>query len=284
MGTRPDTQRFSPIGNRFHRYPAPVTQGRITVDGGELHYEVAGAGRAVVLLHGGGLSSRVWDREFELLTAEHTAIRYDARNHGQSSTATEPYSNPDDLRLLLDGLGIERASLVGTSLGARTSVDFALTWPDRVERLMLNAPGVSGMTFHDPFILEQQARMLTATDAEGIVDPLLRMWVDGPLRTPEQVAPEVRALCRQIKTDTVTRHGLGWRFPPVEVGAIDRLGELAMPITVVLGDFDSTDIAAVVERIAADARQVEVVKLADAGHVVNLERPDHFAKILFRSV
>jgi 3-oxoadipate enol-lactonase len=262
-----------------------VTLGRITVDGGEIQYEVAGSGRpVVVLLHPGALSMRTWDREFELLTAGHTVIRYDARNHGLSSTATEPYSNPDDLRLLLDGLGIERASLVGVSLGSRTSVDFALTWPDRVERLMLNSPGVSGMTFHDPFILGQQARMLAATDAEGVVDPLLRMWVDGPLRTPEQVDPEVRALCQRIQTDTITRHGMGWRFGPIEVGAIDRLSELAMPITVVLGDFDSSDIVDVVERIADNAKQAELVTVANAGHVVNLEQPDRFAEILLKSV
>jgi 3-oxoadipate enol-lactonase len=261
-----------------------VTLGRITVDGGEIHYEIAGSGRPVVLLHGGALSSRIWDREFELLTDEHTVIRFDARNHGLSSTATEPYSNPDDLRLLLDGLGIERASLVGLSLGSRTSVDFALTWPDRVERLMLNSPGVSGMTFRDPFILDQQALMQTATDAEGIVRPLLRMWVDGPLRTPEQVDPAVRGLCERIKTNSINRHGMGWQFPPVEVGAIDRLSELAMPITLVLGDFDSSDIVDVVERIANQARRAELVTVADAGHVVNLEQPDRFSEILLKSV
>src|SRR3954471_11898478 len=129
-------------------------------------------------MHSGVMSSRMWDREFELLTVDHTVIRFDARNHGLSTTATKPYAHYDDLRLLLDGLGIERASLVGVSLGARTAVDFALTWPDRVERLMLNSPGVSGMTHRDPFVLDQEERLRAATDLPGVVTPVMRMWVD----------------------------------------------------------------------------------------------------------
>jgi pimeloyl-ACP methyl ester carboxylesterase len=258
-----------------------VTLGRITVDGGELHYEIAGAGRPVVLLHSGVMTSRMWDREFELLTDGHTVIRYDARNHGRSTTATEPYAHYDDLRLLLDGLGIERASLVGVSLGSRTAVDFALTWPDRVERLMLNSPGVSGTTHRDPFILDQEERMRAATDLQGVVTPIVRMWVDGPLRTPEQVDPTVRGLCHEMMTETISRHVAGWRVPPTEVGAIDRLAELAAPTTVVLGDLDSADIADVAQRLT---ERDELVTVEDAGHVVNLEQPERFAEILLKSV
>ena len=261
-----------------------MTLGLITVDGGQIHYEIAGSGSPVVLLHPGALSAAVWDREFELLAAEHTVVRYDARNHGQSSTAAEPYANHDDLRLLLDGLGIDRAGLVGLSLGSRTSVDFALTWPDRVERLVLGSPGVSGMTFRDPFILDQLDHLRAAQDGAGVVAALLRMWVDGPHRTPEQMDPELRAFCARIKTDTITRHGNGWRLPPIEADAIDRLGELAMPITMVLGDLDSSDITEVAHRIVTEARQAELVTIPNAGHMLNLEQPDRFARILLASI
>ncbi|MFI9389079.1 alpha/beta fold hydrolase [Kutzneria sp. NPDC052558] len=257
-----------------------MAQGRITVDGGEIHYETAGAGSPVVLLHLGTLSMATWDREFELLAAEHTVVRYDARNHGQSSTATGPWSNHDDLRLLLDGLGIGRATLVGESLGARTAIDFALTWPDRVERMLLGGPGCSGMTHRDPFIVDQLARMRAARSVEELVEPLLRMWVDGPARTPEQVDPEVRALCHRLGTETISRHAKGWAGEPVEVGALDRMAELTMPVTVVLGELDSSDIYDVVERITEDAPRAELVTIANTGHAVNLEQPDRFAEIL----
>jgi 3-oxoadipate enol-lactonase len=262
-----------------------VTLGRITVDGGEIHYEVAGAGPAVVLLHPGAFSAAVWDREFAALATGHTVVRYDARNHGKSSsTATMPWSHHDDLRLLLDELGIDRASLVGLSLGSRTSVDFALTWPDRVHRLLLGAPGVSGMEFRDPFILEQMELLPAARDLAGVVDPLLRMWVDGPRRTPEQLDPQLRAFCERVMSDTMARHGRSRAIAPVEAGAIDRLAELTMPITVVVGDLDSSDIAGVAESLVREAKQAELVTVADAGHVLNLEQPERFAEILRASV
>jgi 3-oxoadipate enol-lactonase len=257
-----------------------VALGRITVDGGELHYEVAGAGSPVVLLHLGLLSMETWDREFELLAAEHTVIRYDARNHGQSSTATEPWSHRDDLRQLLDELGIERATLVGQSLGSRTSIDFALTWPDRVERLLLGSPGASSMVQRDPFILDQLARMVAARSLDEGVEAALRMWVDGSNRTPEQVDPEVREFCRRITADTLRRHGPGWGIQPVELTAVDRMAELAMPITVVLGELDSSDIYDVVDRVTKNAPRAELVTLPDTGHAANLERPEGFAEIL----
>ncbi|WP_232667492.1 alpha/beta fold hydrolase [Pseudonocardia sp. TRM90224] len=98
----------------------------LAIDGGELSYELRGAGDPVVRLHGGGLDGRTWDAEVALLEGDHTVIRFDARNHGRSSTASATFSYYDDLRQLLTGLGITRASLVGLSLGARTSIDFAL--------------------------------------------------------------------------------------------------------------------------------------------------------------
>jgi pimeloyl-ACP methyl ester carboxylesterase len=261
-----------------------VTRGRITVDGGELHYETAGSGSPVVLLHGGGLDLAIWDNEFELLAAEHTVVRYDARNHGQSSTATGPWSNYEDLRLLLDGLGIDRATLVGHSLGARTSVDFALTWPDRVDRMLLVGPGVSGMTERDPFILDQLDRLRTVTSPADAVEGVLRMWVDGPRRPPEQVDPALRARCARIIAANLTRRDSGGPVSTIEAGAIDRLAELAMPITVVLGELDSSDIVDVVGRITEQARDARLVTVPDAGHVVNLEQPARFAEILLASV
>ncbi len=261
-----------------------MTPGRITVHGGEIHYEVAGRGPAVVLLHVGGQSSAMWDHEFASLATRHTVVRYDARNHGKSSTATAPWSHYDDLRSLLDELGIDRASLVGLSLGARTSVDFALTWPDRVDRLLLGSPGVSGMAFQDPFILGQLDRLRAARDVARVVEPLLRMWVDGPRRSPDQVDPDLRAFCRRLTTETMTRHGRGWAIQPIEAGAVDRLAELTMPITVVLGDLDSLDIAQVAVTLVREAKRAELVTVAGAGHVLNLEQPDRFGDVLRASV
>ena len=99
--------------------------------------------------------------------------------------------------VLLHGglLDLERATLVGHSLGARTAADFALEHPDAVDALVLAAPGLSGMAYHDPFVIEQHqaiAAAAAARDAAGIIEAFLRAWVDGPRRRRADVDPRLR--------------------------------------------------------------------------------------------
>jgi pimeloyl-ACP methyl ester carboxylesterase len=99
-----------------------MTSGVIAVDGGELSYEVRGAGSPVVLLHGGLLDSRMRDAQFADLAQRHTVVRYDAVGHGSSSTPTARFHPHDDLDQLLTGLDIPRAALVAL-VGDQDSCD-----------------------------------------------------------------------------------------------------------------------------------------------------------------
>ena len=253
-----------------------MTLGMLPVDDGELAYEISGEGSPIVLLHGGFLTGDTWDAQVALLERSHTAIRYDARGHGRSSTPTKPFSHHEDLRQLLAGLDIPRASLVGLSQGARTSIDFAIAHPELVDRLVLVAPGISGMTFHDPFVLEQLAKLGAVTDIAQAVECVLRMWVDGPHRAPEAVDPEVRELCRGLMTDNALRHGATSQRFVTELGAIDRLAELRAPTLVLVGDLDSSDIHGVVDLVAAESPKVRKLVVPGAAHMVNLDHPETF--------
>lgn len=262
-----------------------MTTGRIQVDDGELSYEIRGEGSPVVLMHGGALNGRTWDGQVATLEEQHTVVRYDARGHGQSSTPTKAFARYEDLRQLLAGLGIPRATLVGLSLGARTSIDFALAHPDLVDDLLLVAPGISGMTFRDPFILEQLSKLTEAATAGDLakgVECVLRMWVDGPHRTPGEIDQGVRELCGELITDTVTRHGVAGQSLMTELGAIDRIDELRARVLLLVGDQDSSDIHDVVDLVDREAPHARKLVLSGVGHNVNLERPQAFNDILLR--
>jgi pimeloyl-ACP methyl ester carboxylesterase len=248
-----------------------------------LHYEIAGAGAPVVLLHAGALDSRTWDAQFEALARQHTVIRCDLRGHGRSPTPTKPFAHYEDLRALLDELGIARAALVGLSLGSRTAIDFALSYPDRVDRLVLAAPGISGMTMRDPFILSQLGKLaeaVAAGDLEAALESVVRMWVDGPYRAPEEVPASVRAFCKEMFRDTVTRHGQTGHTLTTELNAVERTAELRAPILLPVGDVDSSDIHDVVDLVAGKAHDASKVVLPGAGHNVNLEAPGEFNRIV----
>ncbi|MFE7610407.1 alpha/beta fold hydrolase [Streptomyces celluloflavus] len=259
-----------------------IDNGLVPIDDGELFYEVAGEGPAVVLLHGGMLDQHMWDEQFSwLVNSGLRAIRYDSRGHGLSSTVAGDYANHDDLCALLDALDVPSAVLVGLSHGARVALDTALAHPDRVMALALASPGISGRAFTDPFVLahikEQVAAIGEPDGAERYIEHFLRMWVDGPHREPSAVHPGMRERLRASAEANVEVHadGLGAGIP-LEMGAFDRLGEIRVPTVVLDGDLDSTDISANAHAITLAVPGARRVRIPGAAHMVNLENTAFF--------
>src|ERR1044071_4372018 len=114
------------------------------LNGTKLYYEALGKGPAVVLIHGGLVDSRLWDDQMRPLSKHFRGARYDLRAFGRSAAAAEPFSHLEDLRGLLDFLKVDKATLVGLSLGGIIAADFALEHPGRVERLVLVGSGLRG--------------------------------------------------------------------------------------------------------------------------------------------
>lgn len=246
-----------------------------------LAYEMAGTGSAVVLLHSGPCNQRMWDREFRALVREFRVIRYDHRGYGLSTPATKPFSHHDDLCQLADELKVQTAVLVGTSLGARTAVDFALQHPDRVEGLILVSPGLSGMSFEDPFIVEREEAMIDAIahlDIDRLIELQLQSWVDGPHRQPWQLPGRVRQRAAGMFRENLSVMAVS-TATPTELNAIERVSEIRCPVLVIGGELDSRDIHRVIARLA-DHPNVLTTLLSGCGHHVNLEQPGRFRALI----
>lgn len=117
------------------------------VNGTKLYYEMKGNGPAIVFIHSGGFDSRTWDDQFSAFSGRYTVIRYDVRGYGKSKASTKPYSDDEDLYQLLKSLKVQKAHLIGLSLGGRIAIDFTLTHPEMVTTLIPVAPGLSGFPF-----------------------------------------------------------------------------------------------------------------------------------------
>jgi pimeloyl-ACP methyl ester carboxylesterase len=118
----------------------------------ELHYIDTGSGEPLVLLHGNGESYEIFAGQIEAFVRRYRVIAVDTRGHGRSPRGTGPFSLcrfAEDLKELLDALGIEKASILGFSDGGNTAMLFALRRPERVERLILAGANYNpfGMTF-----------------------------------------------------------------------------------------------------------------------------------------
>ncbi|PGH41624.1 alpha/beta hydrolase [Micromonospora sp. WMMA1996] len=251
---------------------------KIEVNGAEIAYDEAGSGSVVVLVHAGIADRRMWRGQVPVLAARHRVIALDLRGYGESTLPTTPFAHHDDLVGLLDALGVERAALVGCSFGGRVAVDTALAHPERVSAVALLGAPVSGNEWS-----EETERLWE--DLVGDVDPEdfaataageVRFWVVGPTREPADVDPELirfaeemdrRALAAEQALSAIEVEELD---PP----AIDRLGELRMPVLTAAGADDLADIRRLADRIADEAPHgSRLPDVPDAGHLLPLERP-----------
>ena len=241
------------------------------VNGTQLWYEERGSGDPVVFLHAGLLDSRQWAHELESFAPSHRAVAYDVRGYGRSPAPTAPYRMHEDLVGLLDALGIERAALVGNSMGGKIAIDATLADPGRVSALVLVGAAVSGMGFR-AYSDEQGERAEAAWNAgdyQGGADVWLEVW--APLGVDSTIR-EIAYANAAVDNDELELDG----DPP----AANRLGELDVPALVILGDTEVQGIVDSCRRIAADVPGARLELLEQADHLPNLRRPDEFDRLV----
>jgi pimeloyl-ACP methyl ester carboxylesterase len=267
-----------PIAGRISGpYRAPVN--KIEVNGAQLTYDEAGSGSPVVLLHAGIADRRMWRHQLPALAARHRVIALDLRGYGDSELPPAPFAHHDDVVGLLDALGIDRAALVGCSFGGRVAVDTALAYPERVSALALLGAPVAGNTWSEETeqLWEELVGDVDQEDFTATAAGEVRFWVVGPTRQPEDVDPELVRFAEEMDQRALAAEVA---LSAVEVGqldspAIDRLGELRMPVLVGTGADDVADLRRLADRIAAEAPHgVRMPDVPDAAHLAPLEKPE----------
>jgi pimeloyl-ACP methyl ester carboxylesterase len=147
--TRPAPATTSKPG---HMRAVPrIKRADVSLHGHRVYFNIAGRGPVVVLIHGVAGRASQWDRIVQLLAETHTVVAPDLLGHGDSAKPRGDYSlgaHASGIRDLLVGLDIERASIVGHSLGGGIAMQFAYQFPERCERLGLVASGGLGGDVH----------------------------------------------------------------------------------------------------------------------------------------
>lgn len=260
----------------------------MTGDTAALYAEVAGTGDpAIVLVHAGIADLRMWDREFATLARDHRVIRFDLRGYGRSPDPTRDYFDHEDLLAVMDAHGVARAVLIGASAGGRVVLDTAVTTPERVRALVLLAGAVPGVPLDDEVRADfaQEDDALAAGDIERAKAINLRWWVDGVDREPDAVDPHVRAAVAGWLDDLLPRQAVQIREDAgdsqlVEPLIRDRLGDVEVPVLVLVGRHDVAGIRAAARHVAEHAPHAELVEIDGAAHLPNLEQPDRVAALL----
>jgi pimeloyl-ACP methyl ester carboxylesterase len=133
--------------------PAPVSieRAEVLLHGHRVNFNIAGHGPPIVLIHGVAGRAGQWDQTVQLLAEQHTVVAPDLLGHGESAKPRGDYSlgaHASGIRDLLLGLGFERATIVGHSLGGGIAMQLAYQFPERCERLVLVSSGGLGQDVH----------------------------------------------------------------------------------------------------------------------------------------
>jgi pimeloyl-ACP methyl ester carboxylesterase len=233
-----------------------------------IYHESHGEGEAVVFAHGMGGNHAIWYRQVEQFARSYRVITFDHRGFGRSSDRAGRGREAfvEDLRALLDHLGIARAALVGQSMGGGTCVGFWRRYPRRVAALLL-ADSLHGIE-ESPAVAQIMERARAATrelsQAERVLAAAYR-----------EADPAGAFLYRQISSFNATdRHTLGGDWgapcPPAELAAS------GVPILFIAG---SEDVLFPIEAVRLVQEAVAgsfLVEVSGAGHSAFWERPVEF--------
>lgn len=246
----------------------------IVTNGIRMHYETAGQGEPVLLLHGLGSRGEDWAFQFPAFAERYQVVAPDMRGHGRSDKPRGPYSVPmmaADVGGLLDALGIPAAHIVGLSMGGMIAFQMAVDSPDRVRSMTIvnSGPALVAHSFGDWLSIQQR---------------LLLARLFGPARTgvflskrlfpkPDQEALRAQFVELWGANDrdaylAALRAIVGW-------SVLDRVDEIHCPVLVISGDRDYTPLE-LKRQYTGLIEGARLVVIEDSGHATPIDQADQF--------
>jgi pimeloyl-ACP methyl ester carboxylesterase len=232
----------------------------------------------ILLVHAGVTDQRAWSHVIGALPDAH-CLTFDARGFGRTTYETQDgWSAVDDAVAVLDAYAVPSAVVIGASMGGQTSIDLALTHPDRVQALVLIGPAVSGAPepTYEPEVLALDEEWEAAEergDQDAINRIEARVWLDGPTAPEGRVTGEARELFLEMNGRALASAEPGERA--VDAAAWHELGQIGVPVLAMVGEYDLRYIkenCAHVVRSIAGARLVELPGVAHLPHLEGDER------------
>jgi len=254
-----------------------------TVGGIELYYELLDCTEPwrsgpdpVVFIHGLGGDHRMWLYQVPAFCARYPTVTINLRGHGRSARPDAEWSIADmarDIVRLLRSIGVERAHLIGLSLGGLVAQQFALDYPFATASLVLVGTFASipdanrDATSASLRFIEENGMAVVAAERirnafSDHVDPVMRdYFID---RVAQNHKPSYVRAARAAMSFAST----------------DRLGELALPVLVMVGEEDRVTPPPLSEALARHIVGARLARIAGAGHLTNLERPMEFNRLV----
>lgn len=250
-----------------------------------LEWGAQGLKMPYVLLHGFAQSAHTWDGVAELLAEDYQVIALDLIGHGQSDRPVDPHayslaSQAAALDALLNHCGFSQVVLVGYSMGGRLAATYAVDYPARIERLILESAGLGPQDEAEREAMRDRDKALVERLHTNTLEDFFDYWESLPLfETQRSLPAEVR---ERIRNERLQNDTESLALTVQESGQhamsdlLNRLSNMRFPIQYIAGAQD--------EKYAAIAKQLEGVvaktTILNAGHNTHLESPEEFIQQL----
>ncbi len=255
-----------------------------TDDGVKLYYEEAGSGTPVVFVHEFAGDSRSWEPQMRYFARRYRAIAFNARGYPPSDVPEDGrYSQNrarDDIRSVLDALRIEKAHIVGLSMGGFATLHFGLEYPSRAISLVVAGCGYGAEPQKRRLFFEETQKAAELIAREGMAEAS-KIYGAGPTRVQLQNKDprgygEFMAQLAEHSTEGSARtmHGVQARRPSLW-DLEEGMRALGVPTLIMSGDEDDPCLepGIMMKRMIPAAA---LVLLPNSGHAINLEEPDLF--------
>lgn len=248
---------------------------KVDVNGIQLAYERRGQGSPLVLIHGYPLDHHLWDEVTPLLEDTFDVILPDLRGFGDSTTIDSSFSMDDlasDMAGLLDQVGIQRAAIVGHSMGGYVALAFTRLYPDRVRGLGL----VSSQVLADP-AERKEGRYKSAADVAangigGVVETMAPKFT-----ADEQLQSYARA---SMERQPAAAYIGALKAMAERIDSTPLLSSFHFPVVVIHGDADSLIPIDRAREVKAALPQAHLVEISGAGHMPMMEAKEKTAEAL----
>jgi pimeloyl-ACP methyl ester carboxylesterase len=261
--------------------------GTVAVADGELFYRVAGEGDPLLLIHGVGPDSRAWTPTFEKLAEGHRVIAYDRRGYGRSSPPSTGgwKTHGEDASVLVEELGLSRASVVGWSGGGYVAIHLAVETPQLVRNLVLAETGLplppsATASYLLMFLRAQAIGRLRGHRAAA--EAFLR-WVlseNGGSTVDREDYPEERKELSLGNADGMWVDINPRGRPDLSRG---RLEKVRCPVTVLVGDMGQRWFRKSADALVEMLPEGRLETIAGTNHALTFHQPERFAEAITRA-
>lgn len=246
---------------------------------GRIYFEDLGAGEPLIFIHGRTLDSRMWRPQIEFLKTKYRCITYDLNGFGKSEVPKNGYDPVLTLKELLDHLNLSKVTIVALSLGTHVAINFALEYPNLIDKLVLMSCTIPGAEASKEFI--DDWNKVERAGKVGDFSTAKNAWIScKAFQSLKHNNPSNYKLFLEIINDYTC-----WDIhnPPLKLSrssAMGRLTEIKVHTLIVSGEKDYSDFLKNGDLLRSRLPNSKVVKIKESGHMINLEYPDVANKMI----